>query len=333
MVEILTISISLLVLLLGAYCNAETVVLDSMVTPGENFSLEYHLCDATDQLHSDTTMTLSAGTHGIRDGTACIVRDISNLTIRGTAEPDETSTILCLPTESAGFVIRGGGFFFVNVTNLRIEYVVVVNCGTELPAVLPAYVNSTFAYFGPGQKVALLFSHCTELQLENVTLSRGFGLGIVGINLMGDSELNSVTISDTDNSNHSLCTGSLDSRLDLDCSGSGATFVYYDPPNTDALPGNTSLTIKNCAFTNNINIVPVVRFLPLYVSIRSAFRTDPILLTGASGLGVYFAQRAYHVDFKLQNSVIEMNDGLIGGMLLFFYNTLRDTTVLLMAVI
>ena len=322
-------SISLLVLLLGACCNAQTVMLDSMVTPGENFSLEYHLCDATDQLHSNTTMTLSAGTHGIRDGTACIVRDISNLTIRGTTEPGETSTILCLPSESAGFVIRGGGFFFVNITNLRIEHVVVVNCGTELPAVLPAYVNSTSAYFGPGQKVALLFSHCTGLQLENVTLSRGFGLGIVGINLMGDSELNSVTISDTDNSNHFLCIGSLDSRFDLDCSGSGAAFVYYDPPNTDSPPDNTSLTINNCAFTNNINIIPNVRLLPLYVSFRSAFRTEPVLITGASGLGVYFAQRAYHVDFKLQNSVIEGNDGYISGMLLLFYNTIRDTTVLI----
>ena len=167
----------------------------------------------------------------MQDGTACIVRDISNLTIRGTTEPGETSTILCLPSESAGFEIRGGGFFFVNVTNLRIEHVVVVNCGTEVPTDLPAYVNSTFAYFGPGQKVALLFSHCTELQLQNVTLSRGFGLGVVGINLMGDSELNSVTISDTDNSNHFLCIGSLD--FDLDCSGSGVAFVYYDPPNTD----------------------------------------------------------------------------------------------------
>ena len=327
--KMLTVSsMTLLVLLLGVCCNAETVVLDSVVTPGANFSLEYHLCEATDQLHSNTTMTLSAGTHGIRDNTACIVRDISNLTIRGTTEPGETSTILCLPSESAGFVIRGGGFFFINVTNLRIEHVLVVNCGAEIPSDLPAYVNSTYAYFGPRQKIAFLFSHCTDLQLENMTLSRGFGLGVVGINLMGDTELNSLTISDTDNSDHFLCIGILDVRLDPDCSGSGAAFVYYDL-NTDAPQENTSLTINNCTFTNNINIIPNVRFLPLFVSVRSAFRTDPILITGASALGIYFAQRAYHVHFKLQNSVIENNDGSISGMVLLFYNTVRDTTVLI----
>jgi len=41
---------TLLVLLFGIYCNVERVVLDSVVTVQGNFSLEYNLCEATDQL-------------------------------------------------------------------------------------------------------------------------------------------------------------------------------------------------------------------------------------------------------------------------------------------
>ena len=49
--KMLTVSsMTLLVLLFGIYCNVETVVLDSVVTVQENFNLEYHLCEATDQL-------------------------------------------------------------------------------------------------------------------------------------------------------------------------------------------------------------------------------------------------------------------------------------------
>ena len=56
----------------------------------------------------------------------------------------------------------------------------------EAPGDLPAYVNSTSVYFGMQQKVAFLFSHCTDLQL---TLSCGFVLrvGEINLGLMGDS--------------------------------------------------------------------------------------------------------------------------------------------------
>ncbi len=292
--------------------SADIIVMDS------NATLTHYLCNAADTLQPNTTMQLKSGVYVLEDGPMCRIENLTDLTIRGTGDQSEQTVIACRGGDDA--TLRG--IAFSNVTNLRIENLRIEDCGTEIPNDLPEITYSTFVLFGPGQKAVLLFTHCLNLYLEEVTLDRCYGVAIVGINVMGTVELNQVTIQNTDNFRHPLCN---EIPEDLSCSGSGAAFVYSDNNYTETLGENVTLSVSRSLFVNNTNIVPLSPFLQLYISVRAAFRSDPVLFTGASGLGVYSSQKYYSVDFNMASTTVENCGGVVGGVVLFNYNTVMKT--------
>ena len=307
----------LVALCLLVLCESRTITINSNSTLG----IEYYLCNDTNLLESNTTIEVSSDIHYLPEGPMCRIENLTDLTIRGADGSGEPSLVICQGDHD--IVLRG--FFFFNVTNLLIENIWFTNCGTTIPNDLPAGTNDTFSFFGSGQKAVFLFSHCTDVHLENLLLDRNFGIGVVGINLMGATELSHVTIQNTDNTRHLLCQGFV--PTDLSCSGSGVAFVYADDAVTTAFGENVTLTISDSEITNNINTIPLRFFVPLYVSARAAFQTVPLLLTGAAGLAIYMGQIEYHVDMYMYGTKLDKNVGEIGGMLLLWYNTVRNSNV------
>ena len=298
--------------------SAEIIAIDA--TGNGTLTLQYYLCNATEQLDSDTIVELSVGVHMIEANPSCIVQGLSNLTIRGAIS--ETSGEL--PVLFCKSNLLGCGFAFFNMTGLRVENLLIVNFGNALPDDLPDSVNSTYNYFGVGQKVVLLFSHCINLRLENVLIDSSFGYGVAGVNVMGNTTLNRVVISNTNNFRHVNC-GSV--PADFSCSGSGAVFIYADDPFTAALGENTTLTVANSWMVNNTNFIPLSIFLFEFQKIRLAFTTDRIPITGAGGLAVSVGQLGYHLDVLIVNSTTQTNNADTGSIVLQFYNSIRNSRI------
>ena len=275
------------------------------------------LC-SMDTLDSNTKVELAPGTYEI--DLYCFIANLSNISIVGS---DNEPSII---RGSIVNVSMKSGFAFYNVSHLLVKNVFFEHCGHEVPSSLPSAVNGTFAYFGPSQKAVLLFSHCRDVVLNHVVINQSFGFGIVTVNLLGMTELNQVIISNTDNFRHPSCS-LLINRDDLLCSGSGAVFVFSDDDITDVEKENATLTIANSTFERNANLIPLSRFIPLYVSIRSARKSEPFLLVSGSGIGFFLGQTNYHLVVTVSNTSIQHNNGNIAGVVLGYFNTVRSSEV------
>ena len=302
-------------------CQSHNVItLESGAATSTNTSLEHHLCNASDQLESDTEMILSPGVHLINQGNSCIIQNIDNLSIRGSGRDGDVGGTEIRCTSN----IIGRNFIFLNVTNLRIENVTIINCGRTIPDDIPSYVNNTYIYFGAGQKGVMLLSHVSNLVLEDVTIDRCFGFGIIGMNLDGNTALHNVTITNTKNFEHILCIAA---PSDLSCSGSGAVFLYSDPAQGEPPLSNSSLTVTNCTFERNENRIPLIHFITVFASVRSSYQTERLVLTGATGLAFYTMQRSYHVDVRISGSRFAYNDGYSGSLVMIVYNIIREVSI------
>ena len=289
-------------------------------------SLQDYLCGGGGGDLSDTTLVLGAGEHRLEEAISCVVSDVQNLAIVGEEEEEEGkgkgASIVCAPQ------LIGNNFIFLNITNLTIQNVGVAGCGRVLPPELPAYVNNTLFYIDQLQKAVFVFAQVTNLRLLDFDVMKSFGFSIIGINLRGDAELSRISINDTVNTRHTLCHGE---EMDLSCSGSGAVFLYSDPiseeEEEDFEPLPTTLTVSDSCIVGNENIVPTNRFVPVFLSFRGSFTLDRLLLTGATGLGVYWGQRSYNVDVRIVSSVISDNIGYASALAFFLFNTIRNVGV------
>ena len=308
----LLLSILLGVVFAAIYIHADSEN-NNFTEPGA--SIAGILCNASRTLDPHTTVNLRPGTHYLTAGEYCVVGNLTDFTISGSSDGE---TVIECASET------GRGLMFSNIVNITLEKIVLRNCGQTVPNDLPGKFNSTSSvYFGPGQKVALLFDQCTNVKLQSVTVDVYYGLAMVSVNSMGRTILDNVTISNSRTLQHDACNGN---ETDLSCSGAGIAFVYTDYL-TNIKNEDAFLVLAHVTVTNNRLKLPIDHLQQFHVNIRDAVATESILLTGGSGLFVYVAQLAYHVETIIQNCVFNDNDGDIGAVVILFYNTIRHTTV------
>ena len=311
---------------------AQQTTIQVSSSTGREQSLQHYLCSGgnssststsssstvSEEVVSGTTLLLSPGQHSLQQDSSCVVADLSDLVIRGSG----AASIVC-----SSHLTTGSNLIFLNITNLTLENVLIENCGCVLPPDLPPYINNTFTFIHTKQRVVVLLSHVTDLRLIDFTVTLSFGFSLIGINLKGDAMLHNVTLSNTDNFRHPTCHGN---ETDMSCSGSGAVLIYSDPLDEDNfILTNTSLTVTESTFANNENRVPIVQFTPVFLSIRGSFTLDRLLLTGASGLGVYFGQRTYDVDVSILSTTVSNNRGYASGVAFLLLNTMQNLHVLM----
>ena len=307
-------SVFVFIPLICPYSDALHIRVNSKETFGDIPLLQWYLC--TTGLSSNLVIDISAGTYTISGGPFCIIRNQRNITLRGEPETE----IRCSD--------EGRGMAFFNINNLKLENLVFSNCGMVVPSVFSGDghvpVNGTYAYLGPMQRAVLLLLHCTNITLENLTIDKSHGFGVLAINPMQKTVARNVLIKST----NSLGPADSCDFTDLYCSGSGAVFLYADTDITRSLiePRQTfSLDVVNCSFTNNTNTLPSSLQAELFDTLGS--QTQPVLLTGACGLAVYLGQLDYHVDVRITNSTVQYNTGNLSGMLLMHYNSLCNSKI------
>ena len=305
--------------------NTETLLrIDASAAPDSNTSLQHHLCGlGTRELVSDTVLQLSGGVHHLKEDSFCLLQNLENITIQGQQTQPRT-VIYC---QSERKLRRGIAFF--NISSLRLSHLQIINCGREVPSGLPGHVNSTFAYLGALQKAVVIITHSTNIAVENVSIDRCFGFGMLFINPLWHTTIQNLSVSGTNSKSLSGCTHLL-KRSDMLCSGSGVVFIFSDTDITQRLVEYDNyaaafLSIVTCSFFNNTNMLPTDPLLDLLHTVTGGYLTKPILLTGGFSLAVYMGQRNYFVNATIINTTIISNTGNLANFIVVNYNTIRTS--------
>ena len=275
-----------------------------------------NLTAALSTVSSHTTILLETGNYSIDQ--FILVQNVTNITVK-VAELEGVS-IQC-----AG----NTGLAFVNVSRLSILNIVINGCGftgadIQNTVILLESIVNTFYVIPEVVKIAMLFGHCEDLTLENVTIMNTRGFGLVGVNVIGSSQLNSILF--FNNSNPGTCVSpyplkrlhpsksiDFDSRNRL---GGAATFMYFDYHDQMHYSGSRfNLTIQRSNFTFNAECsAAYLNLLRIPGRGESSFIANTgYRLGGSGGLSVALAQLQYGVDIIVNKSTFDTNNGNRGG--------------------
>jgi len=124
--------------------------------------------------------------------------------------------------------LRGFGFERLRV---KIENIVIKNCGGAISSDAVRSINDSTFYFGPGQGAVFLFVNCLSVDIRAVTITNYTGYSIIGI-FDGSTSLSMTSVHTENSAYYSLLS---QDKIDLpppcnnqsySCSGSGV-FLYY----------------------------------------------------------------------------------------------------------
>ena len=287
---------------------------------------------------SYTTIRLnSSGEYTLDD--FVLVQDVTNLTLEGIGGDSDAAVarIRCEAASSAGLA-------FVNVSQLSISNVVVDGCGftgedlkhtTEL---INDFIDLFYSIPSSAIRVSLLFGHCEDLRMENVSISNTRGFGLVGINVIGSSELKNVRFFNNTNPGPCMRTSSRDvfnpSPEDLsryETLGGAASFMYFDYL-TETYQGNrlATLDLVNCNFSSNAECS--LTYLSL---LRSPGRGESSLvasaghtLGGSGALTLALGQLQFGITIRTTSSHFYNNSATFGsGSTIALFKGVRNSHV------
>ena len=274
-------------------------------------TLQYYLCsNGSLFLNSDTILVLSHDVpHNLVHGPFCLVKNINNITIASNSSV-KAAHIIChndiVPTRGIGFINISGLYLY----NLHIH-----QCGGILNTAITS--NNTWLYFPIGLSAVLLFHHCNELHISNVSIDGGYyGYAMIAIDVHGETLFYNITVTDS-----IVCTSQQLKLVSPFCSGSGLLFLFIDK--SDQLQSGQSLLIKSSTISRNVN-----QYLwgqnPIDIL---QFGVQQVPVFGAGGLTILFIGSSYkngHV--LLESNDVSSNSGdIAGGCLVLFLNTMSPT--------
>ena len=183
------LAVAILVLvLLGLHASGQSAV---QVCPNSGASGDDQGClslqQALGNVSSDSTLVLEQGVHYI--GEFQLVQSLHNVSIVGVNSTDpESVTVTCA---------NSVGLSFINMTDLTIGGITVDGCGlsgdnlVESIAILNQIIRN-FYDIPRGVRIGMFFGHCEHLVIYQTTVTNTSGVGIVGINIIGQSQFSNL---------------------------------------------------------------------------------------------------------------------------------------------
>ena len=270
--------------------------------------LEFFMCHT---LSSDTTLRLYPGGHFVLRFNFCNVSDLHNITITGV----EHVNIICNTS-----VRPNVGFGFISVTNLTIENITFINCGTEfyhhilsLPTSAPLYLSNTSA-------AVLLFINCSDVVIDSVAITQYYGYAMVMLRVTDQFKLNNVSISGS--KNYAAHTSS---ENQIKNTGSGLLAYHYDISN--APTSDIHMNISHTHIHNSIHVYNIkVCLADTYIS-NSSYHNE---LQPAGGLTLIYSQVHYNVTTNISHSNIKACGATgIGAMLILHIDSAMYSTTII----
>ena len=279
-------------------------------TSPTNHSTCLTLGELLPNVSSNTTLLLEPGVHTIQSFFQVVNK--ANLSLIGD------------PANSSSVVIKCGdkyGLIFMSIESLSFSGLTIRNCsfkGFE-------NVNDTFTfvrnyitlYYEPLSdfSTGVFMADVSNFRVQNVVFDRNEGFGLVGINIIGDSEFTNVNF--TGNSPNECVLDILDAARPGG-TGGAMFLLYQDYINltNSGMPSNlTTLLIENAHVENNSNCR-----LDLFNEQHNLLSRslEPRLIQnnsfiGAGGITIALAQSAYTVYANITNSLFKRNSGFYHG--------------------
>ena len=237
--------------------------------------------------------------------------NIENDTIITFLEP--TAIIQC--TNSSGFL-------FSNITNLSLINLTIANCGADVTnTLLQVQEANPIIDMKPCHYVAILMVNITNLVIETTSIQNSTGYGLMGINVLGQSQMNGSSfvgnnqfVKDNlqlyspaatycnDGSNYiarSFYVNSATSGNNV-YAGGNAVFVFYQFSNYSAEP---VLKISFCLFALGIDGS---------IGLQNG-NTFSIFNSMGTGLGIQMPQNAYGISIIITNTIAYGNQAFLGA--------------------
>ena len=266
------------------------------------------------QMSGIMELQLAYGEHCIRYFS--LVRDLVDRSIVGNG----SVTIKCA---------AGLGLAFYNMTRLRFTNIVIDGCGLKLDYSnkflenVRADINLFLDLSNDSdQYIAMAVGNCEDFEMGNTSIVNTMGLGLLAVNLVGQSHLINVRFE------HNVPLGCFRPRtsvkfFEFERMGGGAFFAYLDYNSSSKVIA--TLNISNCTFHGN-SYCGYSSFDNIY-SYYADGELDR-LLGGGGGLSLVFPQLQYKVSVTVSDSIFTNNTGFYGGgTFIVFYTGMYDSKV------
>lgn len=263
--------------------------------------------EAMEALSSDTEIFLELGTHNM--ARPHNVGHLRNISLTGVVE--------------AGVYITCGdgiGLSFVNISGLTLANVVIQGCslsGETLQDTMSTLSEILLIWFvmAPEIRVSLFLGHCQDLVMTNVTVNGTNGLGMLAINVMGDSVISYTKF--THNTRQNCIPGTPVYPFDvspevLHQTGGGAYFLYHDYINDSSFDSeNHSLLVSNSYFAHNSDCSFSTLTHLNYRYIEDG--VNRFTIGAAGGLSILYAHSKYSISAQVESSIFYRNDARYGA--------------------
>ena len=195
---------------------------------------------------------------------------------------------------------------FVNCFNVTIKNILFTNCGSTLDTTSYMYtdIGENYWYNFPlVPQAALIFVHCFLTTLENLVILRSPGFGVIGVNLLGNTRVQSVTIKYS--GSHSCIFDKTDAPL------AGGIFLLFQNTPSSLLNYSISiLTISNSNFSSSCSLIDFDKH-----------NTDQLTDITGSGIFTIFGQNLYSLNMAIENNTFDNNTASYHPGLYFIYYT------------
>ena len=287
-----------------------------------NDSTRSSLMSALLNVTSHTTIRLEPGNYVLEE--FVLMQNVTNVTLEGNGEVLSVS-ILC--TTRAGLA-------FINIPYLTIRNITVDGRGftggdiENTIDILNDTVN-IFYVIPPVVRIGMLLGHCENLIMEHVIVKNTRGLGLMGVNVIGVSQLRNVLF--FNNTNPGVClnisilarafatnlTSGFIGYESANQIGGAAFFVFFDYHNQTIYQDQQfMLSLRECTFLMNAEC----SYIQNFNSLRSIGRGDSRFLRNAGyrlgGSGAFtltLAQYQYGIDVNVISSSFRNNSATFGG--------------------
>ena len=215
---------------------------------------------------------------------------------------------------------NGVSMTFINVTNLFISNITIDGCGltgTNLQNATGIIKSFLFVNFliPDSIKIGLFLAHCTNLQMENSLINNTRGLGLLGINILGNSNITNTNFTHNIRPKcMNIDPSSTNDRNQIKPMqiGGGAYFLYFDYRSDYAnftKDMNSTISITRCNFKYNAECTSSG-----FRNVDYQYLQNPEhIIGGGGGLSIYIPQITYSVTAQILGSNFIKNDARFGG--------------------
>ena len=258
-------------------------------------------------LRPNTNLQLQTGQHVLRQYHGSALWNLVNISLTGSSR--DAVTITCL----AG---SGTGLAFINVTNLVIANITLDSCGLTNHFLqnavdsLELFLDLDFMIPNTTQ-IGIFVAHCAHLTISNSRITNTIGLGMLAINVIGNSSFTHVNFTNNTCGNREIPSNQLYDNDPGAVIGGGAYFLYQDPIYRNTID-NIILVLSHCIFAYNAeNSLAAYNNIDHPYLARSPNFT--YVIGGGGGLSIFMPQVTYATVVNISHSTFEKNSARYGA--------------------